>query len=82
MGSIDPILLFAGGAAAVIGIAWFRYRRAQRRQEALFSFAADHAFQYSRDDPFDLTSLNFRLFGLGDGRGCENVVWGNWERFR
>jgi hypothetical protein len=76
---VEPLLLFVAGVALIGIIAWWQYERAQRRRAGLFSFAATHAFQYSRDDPFDLVHLPFWLFTQGDGRGCENAVWGTWE---
>ena len=77
--SIGPVLLFVVGAAIVVAIAWYAFARAKARREALFTFAATHGMEYSRDDPFSLTDYPFRLFSMGEGRGCENVVWGQWN---
>jgi hypothetical protein len=77
--SIGPVALFVVAVAAVIAVAVFAYRRAKARREALLAFATTHHMEYSRDDPFGLIDLPFRLFSLGDGRGCENVMWGSWK---
>ncbi|HEX9235534.1 MAG TPA: hypothetical protein VF972_04580 [Actinomycetota bacterium] len=73
------LLLVIAGIAAVGVFGWYRYVRARKRREALFAFAAAHGLEYSRDDPFGLTDYPFRLFSLGDGRGCKNVLSGRWE---
>jgi hypothetical protein len=73
------ILLFVGFAVlAVAGVALSLYLQSKRRQE-FFSFAQRFGFEYSRQDPFQLLGLPFRLFGRGDGRGVENVMWGDWK---
>lgn len=68
-------------AMAAIGLAaWYAYHLKQKRREALALFAFQNGFEYSRDDPFHLVSGHpFRLFSLGDGRGCENVLSGTWQ---
>lgn len=72
-------LVFLLIAAAIGLIAWFGYRAKQKRREALFTFANQFRLEYSRVDPFHLTSYPFHLFTLGDGRGCENILSGEWE---
>jgi hypothetical protein len=73
------ILVFVGFIVAAIGgVALSLYLRSKRRQE-FFSFAQRLGFQYSREDPFRLLDLPFRLFARGDGRGAENVIWGDWK---
>jgi hypothetical protein len=67
------------GAAIVIAIGWYGFARAKARREALFTFAATHGLEYLRDDPFGLIDYPFRLFSMGDGRGCENVMTGQWK---
>jgi hypothetical protein len=79
-GPVEPLLLFKAALVALGLIAWWQYERTHRRRAGLISFGAAHAFQYSRDDPFDLVHLPLWSFHPGDGRGCENVVWGTWER--
>ncbi|HJP66142.1 MAG TPA: hypothetical protein VKA30_07555 [Actinomycetota bacterium] len=76
---MNPVVLFLMGAAAVGAIGYHQLVRARKRREELFTFAATYAFQFSRDDPFDLVHLPFDLFSLGDGRACENVLWGSWQ---
>jgi hypothetical protein len=66
---------------AVVGfVAYYAWQQKQKRREELFLFANQNHFQYSRSDPFGLVrSYGFRLFGMGDGRGCENVLTGEWQ---
>lgn len=69
------VLILAAVAAAVI----HAFVQKQKRREALAMFALQNRLEYSRVDPFGLSGYAFHLFGLGDGRGCENVVWGDWH---
>jgi hypothetical protein len=57
---------------------WKRYREKERRQ-AVARFASQSGLQYSEDDPYNLPAYDFRLFGKGVGRGCENVLSGRWQ---
>src|SRR5437867_1477701 len=66
-------------AMVVGGIAWFAYRAKQKRREALFTFANQYKLSYSRVDPYGMVGFPFHLFSLGEGRGCENVLSGEWE---
>ena len=73
------ILFFVGFAVlAIAGVALSLYLQARRRQEFL-AFARQFGFEYSRHDPFGLLGLPFRLFARGEGRGIENVLWGEWK---
>jgi hypothetical protein len=75
MGSVVFILILIGVAA----VGYFAWRSKQKRREALALFALQRGFEFSRSDPFDLTGSDFHLFRMGDGRGCENVLWGKWQ---
>ena len=75
MESLIFVLILVAVAAGVI----YAFVQKQKRREALAIFALQNKLDYSRADPFDLTDYAFHLFGLGDGRGCENVVWGDWH---
>ena len=70
------ILLIVLGALLVGGAAYISYTLKKKRIQEWEQTAAHLGFQYSTDDPFDLLSLPFALFQRGDGRGTENVVWG------
>ncbi|MGH2555362.1 MAG: hypothetical protein ACRDHO_06560 [Actinomycetota bacterium] len=72
-------LIFVLILAAVAAFAVYSFVQKQKRREALAIFALQNKLEYSRDDPFGLPDLDFRLFELGDGRGCENVMWGYWR---
>jgi hypothetical protein len=65
--------------AAVGAVAFLSWRRRQQRREALRAFALRNSLEFSTADPFGLTGSPFHLFSLGDGRGCENVLWGTWQ---
>jgi hypothetical protein len=64
------VLVVAGSVAAV------RLRRRDRRQRVLLLMCREAGVEFSVLDPFrDSTFLPFRLFGRGDTRGFENVMW-------
>jgi hypothetical protein len=69
-------LLVLGAIGAGIWLVF--YRKAKRRQ-GLALFAQRNGLQFSPEDPFRLVNLDFHLFRRGDGRGCENVVYGRWH---
>ena len=73
-----PLLIIAvfAGVIAVFVVQW---QRAKQRREAFALWAAQEGLSYSVKDPHDLHKLDFHLFSLGDGRGCENVVSGTWQ---
>lgn len=61
---------------AVAAIAAVRTRRRSGRQRALLILCRRAGVRFSVLDPFDDTTLlPFRLFGRGEARGFENVVW-------
>jgi hypothetical protein len=64
--------------AGLIGAGVSIYLKIRRRDE-LGEFAQQHGLQYSASDPFGLVDMSFTFFRKGDGRGCENVLWGTWQ---
>jgi hypothetical protein len=68
---------------AIIGVGvavWLNYRLKQKRREGLFLFAQGQGLEYSREDTISIDrSYAFQLFGMGEGRGCENVLSGLWN---
>src|SRR5437879_695324 len=69
------ILVLAVVAAGI----WYSYYRKQQRRKALALFANQYGLTYSQDDPFGIIGYPFHLFSMGDGRGCENLVYGEWQ---
>ena len=69
-------LLIGLAVVAIILAAVIGYRIQKRRIQLWQQTAAGLGFQFAQEDPFGLLSLPFNLFERGDGRGCENVVWG------
>jgi hypothetical protein len=66
--------------AALVGLGiWYSYRRKKLRRQALAGFATQYGLQYSQADPYGIIGYPFRLFSRGDGRGCENVLSGEWQ---
>ena len=69
-------LLIVIGVLLVGGVIVLGYYAKKRRIQEWQQTAGHLGFQYATEDPFDLLSLPFDLFRRGDGRGVENVVWG------
>jgi hypothetical protein len=72
-------LIIVGVLLFIVGIAYAGWYFKKKRREELALAASQLGLQYSASDPFHLVSLPFRLFSLGDGRGTENVLWGQWQ---
>lgn len=73
-------LVFAVGALAVLVVSSLSAIQKRRRRMGVAAFARRHGFYFRPRDPFGLLyDYNFPLFEMGDGRGCENVVWGEWK---
>lgn len=73
------LVVAAAVAVALAGASFSRVRKARRRA-GIAAFARTHGFRYSSRDPFGLLyDYNFPLLETGDGRACENVVWGEWK---
>jgi hypothetical protein len=67
-------------ALLLVGLGvWYSYYRKQQRRQGLAAFASQYGLVFSPEDPFGLIGYPFRLFSRGDGRGCENVVYGEWK---
>lgn len=73
MGALIFILVLVAVAAGI----WYSIVAKRRRIQELTAVATRLGLQFSEDDPFGLTELPFALFRAGQGRGCENVMWGN-----
>jgi hypothetical protein len=77
---IMKALVLTAVVAMVIAWSWYSYVRKQRRRRGLASFAQKFNFDYAPRDPFNLLwDYNLPLFEMGDGRGTENVVSGEWK---
>lgn len=65
---------------AAIAIAYFSWLAKKKRREETFALAKSMGLQYDAGDPFNIDeTMPHQLFSLGDGRDCENVMWGMWE---
>lgn len=62
-----------------VGGVWLSWYLKKKRREELAGMARSLGLEYSSQDPYGLDSLPFELFGKGDGRGTENVLWGTWQ---
>ena len=75
-----PVLFFLLVIAAIAAAGYFSWQAKQKRREAVHVFAMQHGLTYSAADPFGLDrSYDFHLFDMGEGRGCENVLAGEWQ---
>ena len=74
-----PFLIFIVVLGGVVVFRVAAYYRKQQRREDVHTLAIKHGWEYSADDPFGLLLHDFELFRNGDGRGVENVLWGEWK---
>ncbi|MGH2679279.1 MAG: hypothetical protein ACRDG8_02165 [Actinomycetota bacterium] len=63
----------------VAGLAYHLHQRTIERRRQLQALASGHGLEYSLDDPFDTLDEPFSLLQAGEGRGVENVLWGDWQ---
>lgn len=65
---------------AVGTIGYVSYYARKKRREETMALATRLGLTYSTNDPFAIDdAMPHNLFRLGDGRGCENVMWGTWN---
>jgi hypothetical protein len=76
---VRTLVLVGVAVLALVGASLSAIRR-HRRRLGIAAFAEKFEFDYRPHDPFSLLwDYNFPLMEMGDGRGCENVVWGEWK---
>lgn len=73
MDAVFIVFVVLVGIGGLVGSILYK----QARRKAFAATAAQLGFQYSPHDPFNLLGLPFDLFARGDGRGTENVLWGD-----
>lgn len=74
-----PLLLFLLFGVVVAALAYYQHKRKIERQQQFAALALGHGLDFSIDDPFDTLGEPFALLRRGDGRGVENVLWGEWK---
>jgi hypothetical protein len=79
MGEVFFPLFLIMGVGVAVAIVVLIYVSDRRRQEGFQLTAARLGLAYTYEDPFGLLDLPFELFGRGDGRGIENVLYGTWN---
>jgi hypothetical protein len=73
------VLLVILVLAAIAGGVYLSFYFKRKRREALAGFARQYGMTYSPDDTFGIVNYPFHLFSRGDGRGCENIMYGDWK---
>ena len=63
---------------AIGGIFLSFYLKKKRREE-MHGFALQHGLAFSAEDTVGVLGWPFSLFARGDGRGVENVAFGQWK---
>lgn len=79
MDGMAPLLLFLVFGLLVAAVAYHQHQRKIERQQQFSALALGHGLDFSIDDPFDTLGEPFALFRRGDGRGVEDVLWGEWN---
>jgi hypothetical protein len=73
-------LIFFGVVALVICAVVIAAVLKAQRHKTIMSIADANGLQYSVYDIFSIITTNdFHLFQMGDGRGCGNVMRGSWK---
>ena len=71
------ILLFGAIIALAAFLIYFSWQRAKKRREDFFKLSVRLGLTYAIKDPFDTPSLPFHLFGQGERRTAENMLYGD-----
>jgi hypothetical protein len=79
MDGMLPLLRFLLLGVVVAALAYYQHQRKIERQQQFAALALGHGLDFSIDDPFDTLGEPFALLRRGDGRGVENVLWGEWK---
>ena len=78
MSPSPAIFLIFGAFIVIVGLLiYVGWQRAKKRREEFFRLSVRLGLQYAIKDPFDTPSLPFDLFGHGQRRTAENVLWGD-----
>jgi hypothetical protein len=59
--------------------AYLSYQSKRKRAQAFGALAVSLGLTYAARDPFGMLGQPFKLFGKGEGRGIENVIYGSHE---
>ena len=79
MDGMVPLLLFLLFGALIAALAYYQHTRTIERQRQFGALELGHGLAFSINDPFDTLEEPFALLRRGDGRGVENVLWGEWK---
>lgn len=72
-----PALVFALVLVVIAAVAYGSWYLKKKRRDETAALAAKLGFRYDPGDPFSIDeTMPHQLFSLGDGRDCENVMWG------
>jgi hypothetical protein len=80
--SMWPVLVPIAAALVIALILYLNYQAKQRRRAGFIQMANQLGLTYSAFDAFGVLGYPFALFQRGDGRGIENVVYGDWQEMR
>jgi hypothetical protein len=72
-------LIFVVVLIAVSVAAYLSYQSKRKRIQAFGALALQLGLTYTAGDPFGMLGEPFKLFGKGDGRGIENVIYGAYQ---
>jgi hypothetical protein len=83
VGPSPAIFLIFGAFIVLAGfLVYLGWQRAKKRREEFFRLSVRLGLRYAIQDPFDTPSLPFDLFGQGQRRTAENVLWGDVQGMR
>lgn len=75
-----PVLFFGGFIVLVAAIFFITRHFKKKRRMAIAAIASQHQLSFTPHDPYQLpVTYDFKLFSMGEGRGAENVMTGQWK---
>jgi hypothetical protein len=76
---MEAVLIVAAILAVVVGVALVSRHLDRKRRRELATMARQLGLSFSEADTQGCGALPFVLLRKGDGRGTENVMWGDWH---